>query len=223
MYSSVTIGRDGLNSLSTTIKSIESVMTSYFKNLNAARSKIMSSINKLQLQVNTTYKSMNDSFGTTQQNMANVMSRLNSLTQTCPYGERYYNYLIHVDLSFLNEKLVETMNRIIYNHYSHGISYSFQQNAEDCADQFSSMATSLPNQLTKFGTCLKTSVDMVPTIVAPVQEIFELVRKDFISLNKQLNICAGSSINCITQVVSFFRFSISVVGTNHFLTIFSTS
>ncbi|XP_021696232.1 uncharacterized protein LOC110675453 [Aedes aegypti] len=91
------------------------------------------------------------------------------------------------------------MNRIIYNHYSHGISYSFQQNAEDCADQFSSMATSLPNQLTKFGTCLKTSVDMVPTIVAPVQEIFELVRKDFISLNKQLNICAGSSINCITQ------------------------
>ncbi|KXJ68079.1 hypothetical protein RP20_CCG006026 [Aedes albopictus] len=199
MYTSISIGSQGLTSMSASLKSIGTVLTSYFKNLNSARTKIMPKIDSLSLYVNTTYKALNDSYGATQPNMVNMMSNLEWFTKQFYYGEQQVNSAIGNDLSHMNYELQQTMDQIMQNYNNLVNSYAYQQNAETCVTQIADQASSVPTQLTKFGTCLQTEVDTVPTVVAPLQQIFIDALKDLKSMNNQLKICAPTSTNCINE------------------------
>lgn len=201
MYTSISIGSQGLTSMSASLKSIGTVLTSYYKNLNSARTKIMPKIDSLSLYVNTTYKALNDSYGATQPNMVNMMSNLEWFTKQFYYGEQQVNSAIGNDLSHMNYELQQTMDQIMQNYNNLVNSYAYQQNAETCVTQIADQASSVPTQLTKFGTCLQTEVDTVPTVVAPLQQIFIDALKDLKSMNNQLKICAPTSTNCINEVI----------------------
>nr|XP_019527199.2 uncharacterized protein LOC109399220 [Aedes albopictus] len=198
-YTSISIGKDGLGAMASSLKSIESVMGTHHKNLNNARNRIMSSINSLVVLINSTYTSMNNSYGASEPFMGDVVNNLEWINRQFVYGEEHYDYIITSDVNQLSNLLQETMDLIMQNYNGLSVSYRYQQNSETCMTQFSGMGTSLPSQLAKFGTCLKTSADIVPTMVAPVQQIFNVVKKDFQALTKQLKICASSSTSCVKQ------------------------
>ncbi|XP_021696235.1 uncharacterized protein LOC110675456 [Aedes aegypti] len=199
MYASISIGSEGLQAMALSLKSIEPVSTAYYKNLNNARNKVMPKIDNLIEHVNSTYAVMNDSYGATQPNMMSVLNNLDMFTRQFYYGEQQVISTIGNDLSRLQYELQQTMDQIMqsYNNLLNGFSY--QQNAESCSTQFATVATSFPNQLTKFGTCLQTEVDTVPTVATALVEIFNLIKSDFTSLTKQLKICAATSSNCINE------------------------
>ncbi|EAT33482.1 AAEL014239-PA [Aedes aegypti] len=199
MYTSISIGSQGLNSISASLKSIGTVMNAFYKNLNNARNKVIPKLDSLAEYVNATYKSLNDSYGATQPSMVNVMYNLEWFSRQFYYGEQQVNSAIGNDLSHLNYELQQTMDQMMQNYNNLLNSYAYQQNSEACAVQYASVVTSVPDQLAKFGTCLQTEVDTVPTVVAPLQEILNLVKSDFVSLTKQLKICATTSTNCINE------------------------
>lgn len=201
MYTSISIGSQGLNSISASLKSIGTVMNAFYKNLNNARNKVIPKLDSLAEYVNATYKSLNDSYGATQPNMVNVMYNLEWFSRQFYYGEQQVNWAIGNDLSHLNYELQQTMDQMMQNYNNLLNSYAYQQNSEACAVQYASVVASVPDQLAKFGTCLQTEVDTVPTVVAPLQEILNLVKSDFVSLTKQLKICATTSTNCINEVI----------------------
>lgn len=202
MYSSISIGSQGLNSMAASLKSIAPVMNSLYKNFNNARNKVMPTIDNLVDYVNTTYKTMNDSYGVSQsQNMGNVMMNLEWFGKQFFYGEQQVTYHLGYDLSAQNNELKDTMDQMLQYYNQLIMAYAYQQNGETCTSQLAAAAAAIPDQLAKFGTCLQTEVDTVPTLVAPLQEIFKLTKSDFISLNKQLKICASTSTNCINEVI----------------------
>nr|XP_019527243.2 uncharacterized protein LOC109399260 [Aedes albopictus] len=200
MYSSISIGSQGLNSMAASLKSIAPVMNSLYKNFNNARNKVMPTIDNLVNYVNTTYKTMNDSYGVSQsQNMGNVMMNLEWFGKQFFYGEQQVTYHLGYDLSAQNNELKDTMDQMLQYYNQLIMAYAYQQNGETCTSQLAAAAAAIPDQLAKFGTCLQTEVDTVPTLVAPLQDIFKLTKSDFISLNKQLKICASTSTNCINE------------------------
>lgn len=202
-YTSISIGKDGLGAMASSLKSIETVMGTHHKNLNNARNRIMSSINSLVVLINTTYTSMNNSYGANEPKMVEALTSLQGFSNVFSYGEAHYDYTISSDINQMSSLLQETMDLIMQSYHGLRVSYAYQQYVENCMAQFAGMGSSLPSQLAKFGTCLKTSADIVPTVVAPVQQIFNVVKNDFKTLTNQLKICASSSTNCVKQVKFF--------------------
>ncbi|XP_062549639.1 uncharacterized protein LOC134214248 [Armigeres subalbatus] len=205
MYSAISIGSQGLGTMATSLKSIESVMKTYFKNLNAARNKILNSVDKFGLFVNTTYASLNDSYGATQPNIESFLSSVEWFSTQFTHIENSINSNIGYDLYKLNNEMQQTMTTIMQrcsNIDSLVSSFAYQQNGENCTEQISTKASNVPSQVSKFGACLQTAVEIVPTVVSPVQDILDLAKSDLISLNKQLKICAATSTSCINEYFS---------------------
>ncbi|XP_065082676.1 uncharacterized protein LOC135705048 [Ochlerotatus camptorhynchus] len=197
MYSAVSVGSDGLKSMATSLKSISKVVNNYYKNLNNARNKVMPAISSLQLYVNTTYTALNSSYGATQTGMQSIMSNVEWFSQQFTYADQMVSSMIGNDLNQLSYQLQETINQIMQSYSMLANSFSYQENGDDCSVQFAGVSSSIPVQLAKFGQCLQTEVDTVPTMVAPLKAILKMAKNDLISLNKQLKICAPTSTNCI--------------------------
>ncbi|XP_062549643.1 uncharacterized protein LOC134214250 isoform X2 [Armigeres subalbatus] len=212
LYSAISIGSQGLGTMAKSLKSIESVMKTYSKNLIAAHNKFMNSIDKLGLFVNTTYKALNDSYGATQPSMENVMWNMEWFTMQFKYGEQSINSNIGYDLYRLNDGMQQTMTTIMQYFNMLVSSFAYQQNGEICTEQISTKASNVPSQLSKFGVCLLTEVETVPTIVSPVQDILDLVKSDLTSMNKQLKICAATSTSCINEYFSDIYMELSHVN-----------
>ncbi|XP_019527242.3 uncharacterized protein LOC109399259 [Aedes albopictus] len=199
MYASLSIGSEGLDVMAASLKSIGPIMTAHYRNLNNARNKIMPKVDGLTEYVNTTYTVLNATYGETQPNMFGVINNVDMFTRQFYYAEQMVITAIGNDLSRLNSELQQTMDQIMQSYSSLLNSLWYQANAESCTLQYTSVTTNLPNQLTKFGACLQTEVDTIPTVVPTVLEMFTLIKNDFISLIKQLKICATTSTNCINE------------------------
>ncbi|XP_001654251.2 uncharacterized protein LOC5572897 [Aedes aegypti] len=201
-YTSISIGTQGLNAMAASLKSIGTVLNAYYKNFNNARNKVLPTMNNIEEYVNTTYKALNDSYGATQPNMVSMMTSVEWFGKNFYYGEQQVVSAMGYDLSNQNEGLRQTMQNIMQTYSSLVSSMSYQQNAELCIEQIAAEAGVVPEQLAKFGICLQAEVDTVPTLVAPLLDIFKLVKTDLVAFNKQLKICAATSTTCINEYFS---------------------
>ncbi|XP_062540869.1 uncharacterized protein LOC134208923 [Armigeres subalbatus] len=193
-YAAINVGAQGLLTIATSLKNISPVMTAFYKNLNSALTKFTTATSKVESLVNSTYQTLNDTYGATQTNLENVFSNINNLDWQITYVLQQFSSNAGYDVYLLENQLQQTFDQLLsyYGMLSNEVNY------DTCSLEIFDDAVASPNQLVKFGTsCLQTYVDTIPTLVSPVQDILDLVKSDFKSFSKQLNICASTSTNCI--------------------------
>ncbi|XP_062549637.1 uncharacterized protein LOC134214246 [Armigeres subalbatus] len=195
----VNVGAQGLITMSSGFRSLSPVMTAFYKSLNKALNQINSAFGRVQTLVNSTYQTLNDTYGATQPSLASVMSSMDWFGQQFHYAEQQFESGAGYDVYVLDSELQQTMDKLLQYY---GLLVT-QRDQGSCTLEISNDAINLPNQLTKFGSsCLQTYVNIMPTLVNIVLEISDIMRSDFNSLTKQLKICASTSTNCINEYFS---------------------
>ncbi|XP_055536892.1 uncharacterized protein LOC129725295 [Wyeomyia smithii] len=195
LYTAISVGSNGLVTMSTALQQISTALTAYSTALNTARTSAYAILTDLMGYANITYTAMNKTWSVNQTNLQSFLQMVSSFNQTIGYGEASLTSQINQNLYSLDSGLQLGIDNIM-QYYNSLVYQMSNTNGDNCTLRNATQMANVPVSLAKFATCLQLDTAAVTQYLPSVLNMLAYSKTELVSYIGQLKNCSSYSASC---------------------------